>query len=107
MSDHTYAVTLVRIGLGLPVFEVGAYTYTGRGLPQVGDTISIRPVSASDDANSAEVQGYVTKINPLSDNPISVLETKSTGSEAGSVDDYVVEPAGGHDEPEWRSAAGL
>lgn len=104
MEVTTYAVTLVRVGSGLPVFEIGAYTYTGRWLPQVGDTISIRRASAVEGEMSEELQGYVTKVNPTSSSPISVLEVEREPSDASSTDDYLVAPAAEHDEPEWRRA---
>jgi hypothetical protein len=107
MDDITYAVTLVKVGPGLPVFEIGAYTYTGRWLPQVGDTISIRPVSARDGEAPEDLQGYVTRINPTSNSPISVLAVASDATEASSTDDYLVGPAGDHAQREWRRAEGL
>jgi len=80
-GPHTYAVTLVKVGSGLPLFEVGAYRYTGDSLPRVGDTILISCVAAP-----GELHGYVTRINPASDTPISVVEV--TGAESSA--DYVV-----------------
>jgi hypothetical protein len=47
MSDErTFAVTLVRVGPGLPYFEVAAYRYTGAWLPVVGDIITITPATS-------------------------------------------------------------
>jgi hypothetical protein len=87
--ERTFAVTLVKTGSGLPLFEVGAYRYTADWLPRVGETIGIRPASSSEDA-SAELQGYVTRINPASDTPISVIEV--AGDQSAEVD--VVAPSG-------------
>jgi hypothetical protein len=86
--EHTYAVTLIKAGVGIPLVEVGAYRYTADWLPQVGDTIPIRPASSSEEGAS-ELQGYVTRVNPVSDAPISVVEVE--GGER-SVDDVVVQP---------------
>jgi hypothetical protein len=72
---HTYGVTLVKVSSGLPLFEVGAYRYTGDRLPRVGDTIPISCVAAP-----GELHGYVTRINPASETPISVVEVASTDS---------------------------
>ena len=44
-DERTYTVTLVKVGRGLPYFEVGAWLYTGEWLPEVGDTIAIKRVS--------------------------------------------------------------
>ena len=33
-EERTFAVTLVRVGPGLPYFEVGAYRYTAEWLPE-------------------------------------------------------------------------
>jgi hypothetical protein len=86
--ERTYAVTLVKTGPGLPVFEVGAYRYTADWLPRVGETIALRSASAPDGA-APELQGYVTRINPASDTPISVVEI--AGDPSGD-DDVVVSP---------------
>ena len=85
-GEHTYAVTLVKVGSGLPLFEVGAYRYTASWLPEVGETIAISPASAPD-GSATELRGYVTKINPTSDTPISVVEIEST--EPNSIDDVL------------------
>ena len=88
VDERTFAVTLVKTGSALPLFEVGAYRYTADWLPQVGDTIAITPASAP--AGSApDMQGYVTRINPASDTPISVIEVESEQT----ADDIVVSPS--------------
>ena len=87
--ERTFAVTLVKTGSGLPLFEVGAYRYTADWLPRVGETIGIRSASSPEDA-SAELQGYVTRINPASDTPISVIEVAGDRS----AEDDVVAPNG-------------
>jgi hypothetical protein len=85
VDERTFAVTLVKTGSGLPLFEVGAYRYTADWLPQVGDTIAISPASAPEGA-APDMQGYVTRINPASDTPISVIEVESEQT----ADDVVV-----------------
>jgi len=88
--ERTFAVTLIKAGGGIPSVEVGAYTYTADWLPQVGETIDVRPAAAADGAET-QLKGYVTKVNPVSDTPISVVEVDGQGPD----DDVVVEP-GGH-----------
>jgi hypothetical protein len=78
MTDRTFAVTLVKVGRGLPHFEVGAYRYTAEWLPQVGDTIEIRRVTTDDADPPEELRGYVTRVNPTSDAPISVVEVETS-----------------------------
>jgi hypothetical protein len=85
--EHTYAVTLIKPGSGIPSVEVGAYTYTGDWLPEVGETIVIRPTGAPEGA-VADLQGYVTKVNPVADAPISVVEVEGQGLD----DDVVAQP---------------
>ena len=82
-------VTLIKAGGGIPQVEVGAYRYTGDWLPEVGETIVIRPAAAPDEAGP-ELQGFVTKVNPVSDTPISVVEVESQGT----LDDVVLPPGG-------------
>ena len=89
VEERTFAVTLVKTGSGLPLFEVGAYRYSADWLPQVGDTIAIRAASAPE-GSAPELQGYVTRISPASDTPISVIEVESAPS---AEDDVVVSPA--------------
>jgi len=84
VDERTFAVTLVKTGSALPVFEVGAYRYTADWLPQVGDTIAIRAASAPE-GSAPNLQAYVTRISPASDTPISVIEI-----EGGQADDDVV-----------------
>jgi hypothetical protein len=86
-SERTFAVTLIKTGRGIPQVEVGAYRYTGDWLPQVGETILVRRADESDGL-AAELQGFVTKVNPVSDTPISVVEV-----DAQRPDDVVVQPA--------------
>ncbi len=104
MGETTYPVTLVKVGPGLPVFEVGVYTYTGPSLPYVGDTISIRRAASGGGDAPEELQGYVTRVKPTSSSPISVLEANG-GTGAAVTDDYLVAPS--DDQPEWTRAAGL
>jgi hypothetical protein len=77
MAHRTFSVTLVKVGPGLPYFEVGAYRYTAEWLPQVGDTIWIQPIAADDGDPAAELRGYVTRVNPTSETPISVVEVET------------------------------
>ncbi len=55
--------------------------------PEVGETIAIRPTGAPEGA-AADLQGYVTKVNPVADAPISVVEVEGQGSD----DDVVAQP---------------
>lgn len=87
-EEKTYAVTLVRIGPGLPFFERGAYRYTGTWLPLVGDLITVTRASSSDADEREELLGYVTWVNAASDTPIRVTQAK--GVAAPSPDDYIV-----------------
>ena len=85
-QERTFAVTLIKTGRGIPSVEVGAYTYTGDWLPEVGETIPVRPAADREGA-PAELQGFVTKVNPVSDTPISVVEVESQSA----ADDVVVQ----------------
>ena len=86
-EERTFAVTLIKTGRGIPQVEVGAYRYTGDWLPEVGETISVRPADDTEGAG-AELQGFVTKVNPVADTPISVVEVEDQ-----RLDEVVVEPA--------------
>ena len=85
--ERSFSVTLIKTGRGIPSVEVGAYTYTADWLPAVGETIAVRPVAAPE-GTAAELQGFVTKVNPVSDTPISVVEVEGPSQEA----DVVVQP---------------
>lgn len=75
----TFAVTLVRPGLAVPYFEVGAYRYTGASLPDVGDIVTI--TKATPDAEErGEMIAYVTRVDPTSETPIRVTEATSVAS---------------------------
>jgi hypothetical protein len=87
-DDRTFAVTLVKVGPGLPYFEVGAYRYTGPWLPQVGETISVTRVAPPAEGASDELQVFVTRVNPVSDTPISVMEVETPA--AVTTDDILV-----------------
>jgi hypothetical protein len=67
--ERVYSVTLVRPSSGLPSIEVGAYEYVGAGLPWVGDTIGVRRVNGE---VGDVARGYVTRVDPNAENPISV-----------------------------------
>lgn len=86
-DERTFAVTLVKVGHGLPTFEVGAYRYTAEWLPVAGDIITVvKAVGAEGDAPEHLV-AYVTRVDPTSDTPIRVTEANGAGS---SSDDYIV-----------------
>ncbi len=85
--ERVYSVTLVRPSSGLPSIEVGAYAYAGDGLPWVGDTIEIRRV---DGQASDVVRGYVTRVDPTAENPISV-----TALQEPERDDVLARPESG------------
>ena len=80
MDERTFSVTLIRPGPTLPYFEVGAYRYTAEWLPQVGDTITITRAVVGEGDEPEEVQGYVTRVRPASDTPISVTQIKSAST---------------------------
>ncbi|HEY1316126.1 MAG TPA: hypothetical protein VGF10_02805 [Gaiella sp.] len=84
--ERTFAVTLIKTGRGIPQVEVGAYRYTGDWLPEVGETIPVRPADDPEGVG-AELQGFVTKVNPVAETPISVVEVEGQGH-----DDVVVQP---------------
>ena len=86
-SERTFAVTLIKTGRGIPQVEVGAYRYTGDWLPEVGETILVRRADETDGLGP-ELQGFVTKVNPVSDTPISVVELEDQRP-----DDVAVLPA--------------
>ncbi len=86
-DERTYTVTLVKVGRGLPYFEVGAWLYTGEWLPEVGDTIAIKRVSTPNGGDPEEAWGFVTRVDPTRETPISVTERDSAPR---SPDDYVL-----------------
>ncbi len=83
--DRRFSVTMIRPTSGLPSFEVGAYEYVAESLPYVGATIPLRKALGPD--SGEEARGYVTRVNPSADTPISVTEVKT---EPGSIDDLLV-----------------
>jgi len=86
--DRTYAVTLMRPGPALPYIEVGAYRYVAGWLPSPGDTITVSRATGAGDEDPVEVRGFVTRVDPAAETPISVTELKSPRIE--STDDYLV-----------------
>ena len=84
--DRTFSVTMIRPTTGLPSFEVGAYEYVAERLPYVGSTISIRRALGPD--SGEEARGYVTRVDPRAETPISVTEV---ASESSPVDDFLVQ----------------
>jgi hypothetical protein len=88
MGDrHTFSVTMVRPSNGLPSFEVGAYEYVAERLPDVGETIPIRKIVDPDEGD--EVLGYVTRVDPNADTPISVTHVADP-EPAPTIDDVLV-----------------
>lgn len=88
-EERTFVVTMVRVGPGLPYFEVGAYRYTGAWLPVVGDLITITRASSTDTDEPARLLAYVTRVDPTSETPIRVTEAKGVATDA-SADEYIV-----------------
>ena len=87
-EERTFAVTLARVGPGLPYFEVGAYRYTAEWLPAVGDIITVTKAVAPDGEQPEQILAYVTQVSPSSETPIRVTHAK--GVSASSPDDYIV-----------------
>ena len=73
-DDRTFTVTLLKPGHGLPYIEVGAYEYVAEWLPSPGDTITVSRIAAGDGAVPVEVRGFVTRVDPAAETPISVTE---------------------------------
>jgi hypothetical protein len=86
-DERTFTVTLVKVGPGLPYFEVGAWTYTAEWLPEVGDTIAVSRLCDPDGAAPEETWGFVTRVDPVADTPISVTEVTSAPR---APDDYIL-----------------
>jgi hypothetical protein len=87
-EERTFAVTLVRVGPGLPYFEVGAYRYTAEWLPVIGDIITVTKATVPEGESPEQVLAYVTQVNPASETPIRVTHAK--GVSVRSPDDYIV-----------------
>ena len=87
-DEQTYAVTLVRAGSGLPSFEVGAYRYTGRWLPSVGDVVTVSKIAGAEPDEQRELTAYVTRVDPMSDTPIRVMLATDAGP--ASYDDDII-----------------
>jgi hypothetical protein len=81
----TFAVTLVKPGLAVPYFEVGAYRYTGASFPHVGDIVTITKAT-TDGEEREEMIAYVTRVDPTSETPIRV--TEATGVTSTSPDGF-------------------
>jgi hypothetical protein len=86
-DERMFTVTLVKVGPGLPYFELGAWTYTAQWLPEVGDTIAVSRLSDSDGAAPEETWGFVTRVDPMAHTPISVTEVAGASR---SPDDYIL-----------------
>jgi hypothetical protein len=88
MDDpRTFKVKLVRVGPGLPYIEVGAYEYVAELLPGPGETITVNRVVGGGGDARVEVRGYVTRVDPTAEMPISVTEVDSGAP--GSDDDFL------------------
>lgn len=87
-EERTFAVTMVRAVRGLPMFEVGAYRYTGAWLPVVGDLITITSASRGAGVESDGFVAYVTRVDPTAETPIRV--TEANGITIAADDDLVV-----------------
>lgn len=87
-AEQTFAVTLVRAGSGLPSFEVDAYRYTAAWLPSVGDVITVTGIASAGAEGPRELTAYVTRVDPMSDTPIRVME--ATDTRAASPDDDII-----------------
>jgi hypothetical protein len=88
-EERTFVVTMVRVGPGLPYFEVDAYRYTAAWLPAVGDLITITRASSTDTGEPTTLLAYVTRVDPTADTPIRVTEAKGVAT-AASADEYIV-----------------
>ena len=87
----TFAVTFVKPGAGVPVFEVGAYRYTAGWLPAAGQIITITKAPDANSDGPYERLAYVTRVDPAAETPIRV--TEPVGVSPLPADDYIVEPA--------------
>ena len=88
-EERTFAVTMVRAGHGLPIFEIGAYRYTAEWLPAVGDLVTITRASTTESDEPATLLAYVTRVDPASETPIRVTEAKGVAT-SESADEYIV-----------------
>ena len=70
----TLAVTLVKVGSGHPVFELGAYQYTGTRIPVTGDTITVTRTPGVETHGARQRLVYVTRVDPQSEIPIRAVE---------------------------------
>ena len=111
-DERTYTVTLVKVGRGLPYFEVGAWQYTAEWLPEVGDTIAIKRVSAPDGEAPEEAWGFVTRVeSDTRDTDLRhgarqrIQDRLTTSSSPRSARGRPLENPPPH-EHEWRSAVG-
>lgn len=87
-EERTFPVTLMRVGHGLPYFEVGAYRYTAAWLPCVGDLITITSATATGTESAEPFLVYVTRVEPNADTPIRV--TEAAGIRPETPDEFVV-----------------
>lgn len=70
----TLAVTLVKVASGQPVFEIGAYEYTGTRLPDTGETITVTRANGGGSRDARPLRVYVTKVDPRDEVPIRAVE---------------------------------
>jgi len=81
-EERTFPVTLMRVGHGLPYFEIAAYRYTAAWLPVVGDLITVTKAAASETEPAEPLLVYVTRVEPNADTPIRATEARGIRVEA-------------------------
>jgi hypothetical protein len=91
-NELTFTVTLIKPSEGIPQIERGAYLYSAELLPRVGETIPITRGDVADDGAPRSLLGYVTRVDPFAEHPISVVEADGMLT----TDDLIVES----DEPQ-------
>ena len=90
-NELTFTVTLIKPSEGIPLIERGAYLYSAELLPRVGETIPITRGDVEDTDAARPLLGYVTRVDPFAEHPISVVE-----ADVSATDDLIVEA----DEPD-------
>jgi hypothetical protein len=85
-NELTFTVTLIKPSEGIPLIERGAYVYSAELLPRVGETIPITRGDVEDADAPRSLLGYVTRVDPFAEHPISVVE-----ADGFETDDLIVE----------------
>ena len=75
-ENKPFALTLVRVGPYLPYVEADSYEYSGVGLPDVGDTITVSRI-AGPNVTSYETRAYVTRVDGNAKPPLRATEVKA------------------------------